>query len=147
VPTVDEVGKAEDRIFLKNPSGVCLVPGGVALVNLFERELGISFVKVDLEYLMRNLPRVFVEALEIAEDFDMGVEGGRVHVRIEGSVYKALCSEVRELPRVCGSFGCPLCSSIACALTRASGKPVVMDGNEFSRDGKTMDVYYRVLEE
>jgi len=147
VPTVDEVGKAEDRIFLKNPSGVCLVPSGVALVNLFERELGTSFVKVDLEYLMRNLPRVFVEALEIAEDFELSVEGGRVHVRIEGSVYKDLCGEVRGLSRVCGSFGCPLCSSIACALARASGRPVVMDGNEFSRDGKVMDVYYRLLEE
>jgi len=124
-----------------------LVPSGVALANLFERELGTSFVKVDLEYLMRNLPRVFVEALEIAEDFELSVEGGRVHVQIDGSIYKALCSEVRGLSRVCEVFGCPLCSSIACALARTSGKPVVMDGNEFSQDGKTLDVYYRVLEE
>jgi len=147
VPTIDEVGAARDRVLLQNPSGVCLVPSGVALVNLFERELGTSFVKVDLEHLMRNLPRVFVEALEIAEDFELSVEGCRVHVRIEGSVYEDLCDEVRGLSRVCGSFGCPLCSSIACALARASGRPVVMDGNEFSRDGNVMDVYYRVLEE
>ena len=146
VPTIDEVGKARDRVLVKNPSGVCLVPSGVALVNLFERELGVSFAKVDLEYLERNLPKVLVEDLEIAEDFELSVEGGRVHVRIEGSVYKDLCDEVRRLSRVCGSFGCPLCSSIACALARASGRPVVMDGNEFSRDGKVMDVYYRVLE-
>ena len=147
VPTVDEVGEARDRVFLKNPRGVCLVPSGVALANLFERELGTSFAKVDLEYLMRNLPKVFVEALEIAEDFDMGVEAGRVHVRIEGSIYRDLCDEVRRLSRVCEIFGCPLCSSIACALARASGKPVVMDGNELSRDGNVMDVYYSVLEE
>lgn len=147
VPTLGEVRKAEDSIFLKNPSGVCLVPSGVALTNLLERELGNSFAKVNLEYLERNLPRAFVEALEVAEDFELSVEGGRVHVRIEGSVYKDLCDEVRGLSRVCGSFGCPLCSSIACALARASGRPVVMDGNEFSRDGKVMDVYYRVLEE
>ena len=147
VPTIGEVGKARNRVLLKNPSGVCLVPSGVALANLFERELGTSFAKVDLEYLMRNLPRVFVEALEIAEDFELSVEGGRVHVRIEGSVYKDLCDEVRGLSGVCGSFGCPLCSSIACALARASGRPVVIDGNDFSRDGNVMDVYYRVLEE
>jgi len=147
VPTIGEVGKARDRLLLKNPSGVCLVPSGVALANLFERELGTRFAKVDLEYLIRNLPKVFVEALEIAEDFDMGAEGGSVHVRIRGSVYKDLCDEFRGLSRVCGSFGCPLCSSIACALARASGRPVVMDGNEFSQDGNVMDVYYRVLEE
>ena len=147
VPTVDEVGEAEDRVFLKNPSGVCLVPSGVALTNLLERELGTSFAKVNLEYLERNLPKVFVEALEIAENFELSVEGGSVHVRIEGSIYKDLCGEVRRLSGVCESFGCPFCSSIACALARASGKAVVMDGNELSRDGKVMDVYYRVLEE
>jgi len=147
IPTLDEVGEAEDRIFLKNPTGVCLVPSGVALANLFERELGTSFAEVDLEYLMRNLPKVFIEALEIAEDFELSVEGGRVHVRIEGSIYKDLCEKVRRLSGVCEVFGCPLCSSIACALARASSKPVVMDGNEPSRDGKVLDVYYRVFEE
>jgi hypothetical protein len=96
---------------------------------------------------MRNLPRVFVEDLEITEDLELRVEGGMVHVRIEGSIYKDLCDEVRRLSGVCEIFGCPLCSSIACVLARASGKPVVMEGNELSRDGKIMDVYYRVLEE
>lgn len=146
VPTLDEVGAVEDRIFLKNPNGVFLVPSGVALANLFEKELGTSFAKVDLEYLIRNLPRVFVEALEVAEDFELRVEGDRVHVRIEGSVYKDLCEELRKLSGFCGSFGCPLCSSIACVLARASGRPVVMDGNEFSADGKAMDVHYRFFE-
>jgi len=147
VPTMDEVAEAEDRIFLKNPSGVCLVPSGVALANLFERELGTSFAEVDLEYLERNLPKVFIEALEIAEDFDLSLESGRVHVRIVGSIYKDLCYETRKLSRVCEIFGCPLCSSIACGLARASGKPVVMERSELSRVGKVMDVYYRVLEE
>lgn len=147
VPTLDEVGEAEDRVFLKNPGGVCLVPSGVALANLFEKELGTSFAKVDLEYLESNLPKVFIEALEIAENFELSVERSRIHVRIEGSIYRDLCDEVRRLSRVCKIFGCPLCSSIACSLARASGKPVVMDGNEFSQDGKVMDVYYSFLEE
>lgn len=147
VPTLGEVKKAEDSFFLKNPSGVCLVPSGVALTNLLERELGISFAKVDLAYLERNLPKAFVEALEVAEDFELSVEDDRVHVRVVGSIYKDLCNEVKKVSRICESFGCPLCSSTACALARASGKPVVMDGNEVSRDGNVMDVYYHVLEE
>jgi len=147
VPTLDECGEAEDRIFLKNPKGVFLVPSGVALANLFERELGTSFAKVDLEYLMRNLPKVFVEALEIAEHFDLSVEGDRVHASIEGSVYKDLCDDARRASGICESFGCPLCSSIACVLARATGRPVVMDGNEFPLDGKVMDIHYRLLEE
>jgi len=146
VPTLAEVGEAEGKVFLKNPDGVCLVPSGVALVNLLEKELGTSFAGVGLEYLERNLPKVFVEALEIADDFELSEEDGRVHVRIEGSIYKDLCDEVRRLGGVCQVFGCPLCSSIAIALARASGKPVVMDENRLAQDGKAADVYYRVLE-
>jgi len=146
VPTMKEVEEGEDKVFLKNPDGVCLVPSGVGLVNLFERELGTSFAKVDLEFLERNLPKVFVEALEIAEDFELTVEDGGVHARIEGSIYSDVCDEVRRISKVCESFACPLCSSVACALARASGRPVVLDGNEVSRDRQVMDVYYRVLE-
>lgn len=147
VPSLEEVKEAEDKVFLKNPDGVFLVPSGVALANLFERELGTSFAKVDLEYLMWNLPKVFVEALEIADNFELSVKGNRVHVWVKGSLYKDLCDEVRKLTEVCGSFGCPLCSSLACVLARSSGRPVVMDGNEFSADGKAMDIHYRFLEE
>jgi hypothetical protein len=146
-PTLNEVEEAEDRIFLKNPNGVCLVPSGVALVNLFEKELGTSFGRVDLDYLERNLPKVIIEDLEIAKDLELSVEDRRVHVRMKDPIYKDLCDEERRLSRVCGVFGCPLCSSIACALARASGKSIVIDGNEFSQDGKVMDIYYRILEQ
>ena len=92
VPTLDEVEEAEDRISLKNPNGVFLVPSGVALTNLYEKELGTSFAKVGLEYLIRNLPKVFVEALEIAEDFELRIEGDRVPVRLPADrQHKVLC--------------------------------------------------------
>ena len=145
VPTLDEVENTGDKVFLKNPKGVFLVPSGVALANLCEKELGTSFAKVDLEYLIRNLPKVFVEALEIAKDIEFSVESNRVHVRIEGSVYKDIC-DTRKDSGICGSFGCPLCSSIACILARATGRPVVMDGNEFQLDKKITDIHYSLLE-
>ena len=144
VPTLDEVGENEDKVFLKNQKGGFLVPSGVALANLCERELGTSFAKVDLEYLIINLPKVFVEALEIAKDFEFSRKGDGVNVRIEGSIYKDLCDISRKDSGVCESFGCPLCSSIACILARATGRPVVMDGNEFRLDEK-IDIHYRLL--
>ena len=146
VPTLDEVENTADKVFLKNPKGVFLVPSGVALANLCEGELGTSFAKVDLEYLIRNLPKVFVEALEIAKDFEFSVKGDRVNVRIEGSVYNDLCDTARKDSGIWGSFGCPFCSSIACILARATGRPVVLDENEFRLDTKIMDIHYRLLE-
>ena len=32
-------------------------------------------------------------------------------------------------------------------LAASSGRPVVMDGNEFSAGGKAMDIHYRLLGE
>ncbi len=147
VPTMDEVGEAEDRVFLGNPNGLCLVPSGVTLVNLFEKELGTSFSKVDLAYLERNLSNVFIEALEIAENFELRISANNVHIRIEGSIYKGLCEEIGRLSGICEIFGCPLCSSIALILARASGKPVVMDGKESLHDGKVVNINYSILEE
>ena len=143
-PTVEEV--AQEKVFLENPKGVCLTPPGLGLANLFERELGTSFTKVDLDYLQNNLPKLFVEGLEIAGDFEMNVHGDAIHVKITEPIYKDLCNGVRKLSsNACSSIGCPLCSSVACALTRATGKPVVIENNQLSADGKVIEAYYRTL--
>ncbi|MEM2170076.1 MAG: hypothetical protein QW186_09810, partial [Candidatus Bathyarchaeia archaeon] len=37
VPPVEEV--SEERVFLRNPNGICLTPPGLGLVNMYEEEL------------------------------------------------------------------------------------------------------------
>ena len=143
IPTVEEISK--ESIFIGNPEGICLTPSGLGLVNLFEEELGINFAKVDLKYLQNNLPELFVKGLEIAEDFEMRIRGNIVHVKMTETIYKDICNEIRKLPNICSSFGCPLCSSIACALARSSGKPVVIEKIKLSADGKVIEAYYRIL--
>ncbi|MEM1557863.1 MAG: hypothetical protein QXG12_04660 [Thermoproteota archaeon] len=145
VPPVEEV--SEERVFLRNPNGICLTPPGLGLVNMYEEELGVVFARVDLNYLVNNLPRLFVEGLEAAEDLEFDVENGVVRVKLAGSVYVNLCREAVNLSKVCSSIGCPLCSSIACALARASGKPVVIEKCVLSEDGRTIEACYRILEE
>ena len=145
IPPVEEV--AEGKVFLKNPKGICLTPPGLGLANLFEKELGTDFAKVDLNYLQNNLPKLFIEGLEIAEDFEMSTHGNIIHVRITESIYKDFCNEVRKLTNVCNSLGCPLCSSIACALTRATGKPIIIEKTEVSENDKIIEAYYKVIEE
>jgi len=145
VPPTAEV--AEGKVILQNPNGICLTPPGLNLTNHFENELGIDFTRVDLGYLQNNLPKLFIEALEIAEDLELNVEGGIVHARITGSIYRDLCMELRGLTNICGSLGCPLCSSLALAITRAAGKPVIMEKTKLSTDGKTIEADFRILEE
>jgi len=138
---------AEEKVFLRNPKGIRLTPPGLGLANLYEKELRKNFTKVNLNYLQNNLPKLFIEDLEIAEDFEMNIEDNKIHVKITGSIYNDLCNEVRKLSNTCSSFGCPLCSSIAVALTRATGKPVLVENIEVSDDDKTIEAHYRLIEE
>ena len=144
LPPVHEI--AGEKVFVKNPKGICLVPPGLGLVNLYEKELGKDFIQVDLEYLKEALPKLFVTNLEIASDLEIEKHNSLIHVRITGSVFKDLCKEVKKLGNVCDSFGCPLCSSIACALTRALGKPIIIEKTEVSSDGDVIEVYYSTIE-
>ncbi|MHA1711245.1 MAG: hypothetical protein ACTSUS_04170 [Candidatus Freyarchaeota archaeon] len=145
IPPIEEVAK--ERVFLENPKGICLTPPGLALANLYEKELGKDFVKTDLNYLQNNLPKLFIEDLEIAEALEINTDDHVVHVKITGSIYQDICEEVRKLKNICGSIGCPLCSSLACALARSTGKPVVIEKSELSTNGKVIETYYKILEE
>lgn len=144
IPSVEDV--AEEGVLLENPHGICLTPPGLSLLNLFEKKLDKDFSKVDVEYLVGNLPKLFIEDLEIAEDFEMNPVRDMIHVRITGSVYNTVCREVEELSKVCKSFGCPLCSSIACALAKVTGKPIVIENSGLSKDGRVIQVFYRIIE-
>jgi len=145
IPPAEEV--AEEKVFLKNPQGICLTPPGLSLANLYEKELGKDFAKLDLNYLQNNLPKLFIEDLEMAEDLEINIEDNMIQVKITRSIYKDLCNEVRKLPKICGSLGCPLCSSIAIVLTRATGKAVIIEKTEVPKDGKTIEAYYGIIEE
>jgi hypothetical protein len=144
IPSVEEV--AQEKIFLENPKGICLTPSGLDLTNLYEEEFGIDFTKSSLEYLQNKLPKLFIEGLEIAKTFEMEKRENNIHVKISDSIYTDFCNEAKALTKnACNSFACPLCSSIACALTRVTGKPVIIKKTSFSADRKTMHVYYQIL--
>lgn len=145
LPHIEELAGKE--VFFKNPKGICLVPPGLGLANLYEKELGTEFLKVDLEYLEDKLPTLFTDNLEIASDFEMNTQNDVIHIKITESVFKDFCKESRKISNVCGSLGCPLCSSIACALSRAIGKPIVIEKTELSQDDNVIEAYYRVIEE
>jgi len=104
IPSAEQAAK---KVFFKNPNGLCLPSAGTGLMTLYEKELGIDFSKVELDYLQNNLPKLFIEDLEMFEDFEMNLEKDTIHVKITGSIYKDLCNKVNNLTKVCESYGCP----------------------------------------
>ena len=143
IPSTDEI--AGGKVFLENPQGVFLLSPGYGLTKLFEKELGVDFSKVDLNYLQKNLPKLLIEDLEVVEEFSIDVHGEFVEVKMVGAVYQDLCREVRKLNNICLHIGCPICSAIGCALAKVTGNPVVFEGDKLSSDGKEIRARYRVI--
>ena len=85
------------------------------------------------------------EDLEIAKNLEISVKNDVVRMKMEGNLYANLCRELRKLKRVLDSIGCPLGSSIAIAIVRSTGKPVVIEKEKISEDGETIETVYRII--
>jgi len=135
------------HVFVRNPDGLYIIPPGVELANLFEKELGKNFAEVSLEYFAENLPKVFIEDLEIAKNCEVSMKKNLVSVKISGVTYDLLCQRLCEKSNVCSKIGCPFCSAIACAIARSTGKQVIIEKNSFSNENRVVQVYYKILGE
>jgi len=147
LPSPEQTQMEEDNLFMKNPEGLLITPPGNELNKLFEKTLETSLTRVDFQYLQLNLPKIFIEELEITQDIEINMENSKVHVKIENSPYLRLAKETARLSKVYESLGCPLSSAIACALAKALGKPVKIERQEINEAARTMMIEYSLLEE
>ena len=131
---------------LMTPQGLFLAPSGFGLSRLFEKELGKSFTGLHLNDLATELPKLFGE-LGITKTASITVEGGKVIFETGNYVFRDLCTETRKLPRTHETVGCPFSSAIACALAKATGKPVTIEQEEQKPNSEATTIHYRILEE
>jgi len=137
--------KHENQLFFQNPQGILLTPPGAQLARLFEKRLDTNFAKTDLQYVTQNIPKLFIEDLEIAENLEIETKYDLIYVKITNSIFEDAHKENRKLSHVYGTIGCPICSAIACALTKATGKPITIQNIQSSEDGKTIEATYQIM--
>jgi hypothetical protein len=142
IPKPEEI---ENQTFVKNPEGITIVPPGMALANLFEKELGVKFTEWSLEEMTKRLPKLLIENLEMAQDCTITNEGDRVSFRFVESVFTEFCAKLKGSTKVCSSMGCPMCSAMACVLAQVTHRPVKFDEDRFSIDRGTVDSSYILL--
>jgi hypothetical protein len=164
LPTPEQVQKYEKHAVARTTRGILLSPPGVQLSKLLEKSLGTSFIRTDLKNLLQNLPKLFIEDLEIAENLELQVENGMIsgkedepsftqmksttiHAKITKPVYGTTFKEGEKPSQMASSIGCPVCSTIAIAVTKATGKPVRIVDTESSEDGSILEASYETLEE
>ncbi|MEM3701022.1 MAG: hypothetical protein QXL57_09215 [Candidatus Bathyarchaeia archaeon] len=147
LPQPEQIQAKEDKLFIENPQGILITPPGSELARLFEKTLETSFTRVDLRYLQLNLPKLFIEELEIAQNLEINAETNKVHVKIENSTFQNLTKEIMKFSKLYENLGCPLSSAIACALTKAIGKPITIEKQETDEKNKTIEIEYQIIEE
>jgi hypothetical protein len=142
IPKAEQV---ENQTFVKNPEGITIVPPGMALANLFEKELGVKFREWSLEKMTERLPKLLIEDLEMVQDCTIKTEGDRVSFRFVESVFSEFCGQLKGSTKVCGSLGCPMCSAMACVLAQVTHRPVKFDEDKYSIDRGTVESSYLLL--
>lgn len=147
LPIPEQTQKQETQLFLENPKGMLITPPGAEITKLFEKTLETTFTRIDLRYLQQNMPKLFIEDLEIAQNFETEIENNKIHVKIANSVYKNLSKKSEKLSNVYSTLGCPISSAVACALAKATGKPIIIADQQTSEDGANINIEYHIIEE
>jgi hypothetical protein len=172
LPTPEQTQTYENQPVARTTLGLMITPPGIELSKLLEKSLGKCFTKTDLKNLQQNLPKLFIEDLEIAEGLELEVENDMtqrkedqsaptniienapsdrprstiVHVKMIKPVYKVTFKEDENSSQSTGLIGCPICSAIAIALTRATGKLVRITDIKSSEDRNILVANYEILE-
>jgi len=151
LPTPEQIQKHENQVLIRDsqfiPQGILLTPPGADLTKLFERKLEMEFTKADLEYLQQRMPKLFIEDLEIAQNFEMETANNKVQVKLANTAYTNLFKDIMKPSNDKHILGYPIASAIACALAKATGKPIVIENQRTSNDNKDIEIEYRILEE
>jgi len=147
LPSPERIQEKQNLLFLENPKGILLTPPGSELTKLFEKTLGTNFTRVDLKYVELNMPKLFIENLEIAQNLEIKTENNKIHVKIENTNFQELTEETKKLSTLYNSLGCPLTSAIASTLAKATGKPITIEKQQTNTKEKAIEIEYRLLEE
>jgi hypothetical protein len=147
LPGPEHIQEHEQDFLIEKPDGILFTPPGAELSKLFEKTLKTSFARVDLRYLQQNLPKLFIEDLEIAQDFEMETENNKILVKIKNSVYSTTDMTTEQGLSAYSTLGSPLSSAIACTLAKATGKPIIIETQQTSEDGRYVIIEYSTLDE
>jgi len=142
MPSIQEL--AAGKFSLENPKGVLVTPPGLGLLTQIEKEAKLDFSKMSLSELCEVMPHFILDDFSLAKEMEMILDENQVNLKIFDSIYKNLYSAESNLKSI-GILGCPIVSAVACALAKASGKPVTIQKQNVTLDGSTIQVLYRIV--
>jgi hypothetical protein len=114
--------------------GVVLEPLGARLLDRTEREVGTQLSGVGLETAEGTL-QMMKHGYSLMRDFHFKERDGKTVMRVEYKDLLEACRTVRkERPDTCRQMACIGCACLLTAATRATGKAVVVESVDNSKD-------------
>jgi len=108
------------------------------IIDLIEGKIEKNLALVDVEELQHTLYKVMVEDLMLMDDIIIESSDSIIKVKIVGKDSATLCSSIGDQSL------CPLCSSIALAVSKSTGKGVVIE--ESIIKGKSVNNTLRLID-
>jgi len=127
-----------------DPKGIFLAAPSQGLVDLFEKELGVNFATVDLEYIQQALPMLLIEELKIVDDISMQENGdnGDIVIKFRGGPCSDMCKFADKNQG--NHLACPLCSAIGLVVSKVRGAPIVIKETKITDDDMISTAYSTV---
>ena len=164
LPTPELIQLYENQPLTRTAQGLLIPPPGIQLSKLMEEVLGTTFIKTDFKNLQQKLPKLFIEDLEIAEDLEMQEENNpidikqnpvsdteikntTIHAKITKPFYRDTFKDAEDPSQTTSSIGDPVCSAIAIALAKATGKPVRITNTKSIENRDMIEVTYTIIED
>ena len=141
-PSLDEL--AEGKFLIHKPKGISLTPPGLGLLSSIENRTKVDFTKLSLVETGKALPKAILENYSLAKEIELTVKPNDVYIKVQGSLYRSLYAD-KSFAYSMPLLGCPIISSVACALAKSSGKPVNIEKISYAEDLSTIEAQYRIL--
>ncbi len=104
-----------------------IIPTGLHLESIFEKETGVDFFSIDLKQLEELLVKVIVDKLEIASGFGILDKDGVIYIRMKGFALYEFYNYLQETTSQDYLSLSPTVSALACAIAKATKKAVWID--------------------
>ncbi len=133
------------KLSSRKEDGILLTPPGLGLMQLFEKNSGVSFSKLDVEKLEPVLQKILIEGLEIMENLEIRLKSNLITIELTNSIFEGICRKTNSQPHTHSQVGCLLTSALACTLTKTVGKPITIQNENKNQQTKTVIVNFLVV--
>ena len=138
----------EKSIFPENKytltDAVKIMPPGQKLSEAMEESSKAKYTSINPVSLGPILEKAVIEDLGLSKSINIEYSSSLILVRVRRSIYSKLYRS-NDLRGLLDNVGDPLISAIACAYSRSTGRPIILEGINLNEHNEIIDYRLKLL--